>query len=43
MGSDIVNKRRLNVNDAVRGERSTQLPYLSDSSDTTGQILLHYK
>ena len=26
-----------------RGGRSTQLPYLSESIDTTGQILLRYK
>ncbi len=26
-----------------RGGQSTQLHYLSESTDTTGQILLHYK
>jgi len=27
----------------IRGGQSTQLPYLSESTDTTGQILFCYK
>ncbi len=29
--------------DIIRGGQSTQLHYLSESTDTAGQILLHYK